>query len=255
MLVTLQALLPVGLLIALGFGLRRSGFMPAESWGSIERLVYFVLFLSLLFVELAATSFGGQPLAALVVTLLGTQVAMGGLASGVRLELQLPGPTYTSVLQGVVRWNSYVVLSLIPPLFGDAGLPLGAVTIAVLVPAANLMSVAALARHGTARGGLAVLTRALLTNPLLIACVLGIAWNLSGLALPTTLDELLRMLGRATLALGLLAVGAGLQSAATVKRPGLLLAVCAIKLIIMPLLAYGLGKLMGLIPAQRSSNL
>jgi predicted permease len=220
--------------------------MPGASWAPIERLVYFVLFPSLLFTELAAASFGDQPLAALIATLLGTQLAVASLASGLRRSLALPGPTYTSVLQGVVRWNSYVALSLIPPLFGAAGLPLGAVAIAVLVPAANLLSVAALARYGTARGGLAMLPRALATNPLLVACAMGIAWNMTGLTLPATVSETLRMLGRTTLPLGLLAVGAGLQATAAVKRPSLLVAVSAIKLLVMPVFAYGLGRLLGL---------
>jgi predicted permease len=241
-----NALLPVILVIGLGYGLRRSGLMEAAGWAAVERLVYFLLFPALLFRELATAPFAGQPLGAMAATLLGTQVAMAAVAVGLRLIWRLPGPSYTSVLQGVVRWNSYVALSLIPPLFGAGALPLGAIAIALLVPVANLMSVAALARHGQGKGGLRTLPRAVATNPLILACLAGVAWNMAGLPLPLVASEPLRMLAQATIALGLLTVGAGLKLGAAVLRPGLLLATCMAKLLLMPLLAYALALALGL---------
>lgn len=246
----LDALAPVALVILLGYALRRSGFLPPPAWQPIERLVYYVLFPALLFGELARAPFAGQPLGAMAVTLLGAQLAMLGLAQLMRVGLGLPGPTYTSVLQGVVRWNSYVALSLIAPLFGREALPLGAIAIALLVPAANVLSVAALARHGDhadrGAGGTVTLLRALAANPLIVACAAGIAWNLAGPPLPPVVAESVGVLSRATLALGLLAVGAGLQLGAAVRRPSLLAAVCAAKLVLMPLLAYAIGVALGL---------
>ena len=242
----LEALLPVTVVIALGYGLRRSGIMDAAGWAAVERLVYYLLFPALLFRELATAPFAGQPLLAMATTLLGAQLIMAVVAIGLRLAWNLSGPSYTSVLQGVVRWNSYVALSLIPPLFGPAALPLGALAIALLVPVANLMSVTALARHGRGKGGLAMLPRAVATNPLILACLAGIAWNLSGLPLPPVLAEPLRMLAQATIALGLLTVGAGLRLGAAIRWPGLLLATAAAKLLVMPLSAYALAQLLGL---------
>jgi malonate transporter len=242
----LPALAPVAALIALGLALRRSGFMPPSAWPPLERLVYHVLFPALLFGELARAPFAGQPLGAMAATLLGAQLAGAALAGALRRPLRLPGPAYTSLLQGVVRWNSYVVLSLVPPLFGREALPLCAVAIALLVPAANVLSVAALARHGAGRGGPAVAARAVLTNPLILACAAGLAWNAAGLPVPAPLGETLATLARAAVALGLLAVGAGLEGGAALARPLPLLAACAGKLLALPLVAYALGSLLGL---------
>ena len=111
----LEALIPVTVVIALGYGLRRSGIMDAAGWAAVERLVYYLLFPALLFRELATAPFAGQPLLAMATTLLGAQLIMAVVAIGLRLTWSLSGPSYTSVLQGVVRWNSYVALSLIPP--------------------------------------------------------------------------------------------------------------------------------------------
>lgn len=243
----LTALASVALLIALGAVLRGSGFLPAEAWPPVDRLVYFVLFPPLLVVELATADLAGVPVLQLAATLLATQVLMAGVALAARAGFGLAGPAYTSVLQCLVRWNTYVALALAPQLFGREALPLIAVAVAVMVPTANLMSVAALARHGTApRTGPLAFARAVATNPLILACALGIALNLSGLGLPALVREPLTILGRATLALGLLTVGAGLRLGTMTDRPGLLLATTAAHLALKPAIGIALGLGLGL---------
>ena len=138
-------------------------------------------------------------------------------------------------VQCVVRWNTYVALALAPALFGPAAMPLVALAVAVMVPAANVMSVAALARHGRAgRTGPLAFARAVATNPLIVACLAGIAINLSGLGLPALAAKSLTILGRATLALGLLTVGAGLRPAMVAVGPLLILATTAAHLLLRP---------------------
>ena len=148
-----HALLPVAVLIGLGYLLRATGFLPEAAWAPIDRLVYFVLFPALLLNELAPADLAGVPVARMAVGLLATQLVMAVLARAARVRWQLDGPAYTSVLQCVVRWNTYVALALAPALFGPAAMPLVALAVAVMVPAANVMSVAALARPGRAGPG------------------------------------------------------------------------------------------------------
>lgn len=241
------ALLVVALVIGLGAVLRRTAVLEPAGWTGIERLVYFVCFPSLLFVELARADLAGLPVLAFGGTLVATQLVMAGLASAARRLFRLPGPTYTSVLQGVVRWNSYVALALAPSLHGPLGAALAALAVAVMTPAANLLSVVALARHGRAeRLGVGGTLRALLTNPLLLAPAAGVAANLAGLELPRLVAEPLRLLGQATLPLGLLAVGAALRLEAVAGRPLLLAGATLGKLLVMPAVATGIGLLAGL---------
>jgi malonate transporter len=243
------ALAPVAILIGLGFGLRLVGFLTPAGWAAVERLVYFALFPPLLFLELARADLAGQPVLAFGGTLLATQLLMAAGVAAARPRLGLPGPAYTSVLQCVVRWNSYVALAAAPALFGAAGGPLVAIAIAFMVPAANLISVTALARHGGGtRPGITATLRAILGNPLILACIAGSGVNASGLALPPLVSEPLSILSRATLALGLLAVGAGLTPRAALRRPLIVLGTTIAKLVAKPLLAIGIGTLMGLDP-------
>lgn len=243
----LDALAPVALLVGLGYLLRASGFMPEASWAPIDRLVYYLLFPCLLFGELARADLGGVPVARVGACLLAVQLAMTVLAIGLRPILRLDGPAFTSVVQCVVRWNSYVGLALAPALVGPEGVPLAAVAVAVMVPSSNLISVAALARHGAAaRPGVLAFVRAAITNPLIVATLLGALVNLIGLRLPTLVLEPVSIAGRAALALGLLTVGAGLRPRIMVTRPLVVLTVTTAQLLVKPILAVAAALLLGL---------
>jgi predicted permease len=243
----LDALIAVTFLIALGAALRASGFMPEPAWVPIDRLVYYLFFPSLLVTELASAELTGLPVLGVATALLLTQLAMSLVAQAIRRLWRTSGPSYTSVLQCLVRWNTYVALALAPLLFGPAAVPLIALAIAIMVPVANVMSVVALARHGTAGwSGPLALARTVATNPLIVACILGVAVNLSGITLPALLREPLTIMSRATLALGLLTVGAGLRPAAVANQPATILATSAAHLLLKPALAIGLASLMGL---------
>lgn len=235
------------MMIGLGYALRASRFMPESAWAPIDRLIYFVLFPALLVRELAQADLAGLPVARMAMVLVTTQALM---ALGARLlcrRLALVGPTYTSVLQCVVRWNTYIALALAPSVVPPDATPLVAVTVAIMVPVANLMSVIALARHGSAGpiGALSLL-RAVATNPLILACLAGVALNLSDVRLPEALAKLLALLGQATLALGLLTVGAGLRPAHALGRLGLVGLTTAAHLLLRPALGVGLALLLGL---------
>lgn len=244
---SILALAPVAILIAFGHLLARSRFIAEPGWAAMERLLYFVCFPALLFVELARADFAGQPVLSFGGTLLVTQLALAAVVWRLRRPLRMPGPSYTSVMQCVVRWNSYVALAMAPLLFGRQAAPLAAIAVAIMVPVANLVSVAALARHGSGRApGMLPTLKALLTNPLILACVAGILVHLAGTGLPVLVAEPLSMLGRATLALGLLVVGAALRPAAMLTRPLWTLLAASGKLLAKPLLALAIGLAVGL---------
>ncbi len=110
----------------------------------------------------------------------------------------------------------------------------------MLVPVVNLAAVGMPARRGD--GGL---LRALARNPLVLACAAGLAWGASGTSLPELASRVLGNLGGASLALGLLPVGAALK----IEGGGLPLAAAywtALKLIALPACALAAGCFFGL---------
>ena len=141
--------------------------------------------------------------------------------------------------------STFIALALADRLAGPSGLLLIAVLIGVCVPLFNVAAVWPMARHAQRN-----LAGELLRNPLIIATVTGLAANLLGLTIPFWLEPTLTRIGAASIALGLMAAGAGLQFAHLAQSRTLTVSLLSIKHLLMPLLAFGLGKVMGLSPVQ-----
>jgi malonate transporter len=89
------------------------------------------------------------------------------------------------------------------------------------------------------------LMRAMLSNPILVACMLGLALNLLRVPrLPGVFDTL-ELIGSAALPLGLIVAGAGLSFAEVARRRWTIAGVTAVKLGVMPPLMWGLCVLFG----------
>ena len=236
--VIVDALGPIFLLVLIGGLFRRINLPGGDFWLRAERLTYFVFFPALLIRSLAGAEFAdlnpGRVLLATTALLAGVAflllLASRGLASS--------GPGFTSVFQGSIRFNSYVGFAAAGELWGDAGLAQAALVVACMVPLVNLLCISMFALKVQRSIPLA---KQIALNPLIVACLVGIALNLTGIGVPGWSDPILEILSRPALPLGLLAIGVGLSwsdlragvapviSSSILKLvvlPGLALAVC-----------------------------
>ncbi|TWT47542.1 AEC family transporter [Botrimarina hoheduenensis] len=240
-------LAPVFVLILLGATLNRWGFPGAGFWGPAEQLTYYVLFPALILTTLSEadlSQLAWKPLAVGLAAAI-TAITAVTLVTGTLTGCQ--GPKISSLVQGAIRMNTYVGLAVASWGFGAAGLAYAAVSIAIIVPLVNTLCVAVLAIYAepTVGGSSSGLVRGLCSNPLILACIAGITLNASGYAIPPIADEVTRVLGRAALPLGLLAVGAALRAEAF-RRLGWPEALAsAAKLLVLPALASALLLLLG----------
>jgi predicted permease len=102
-----------------------------------------------------------------------------------------------------------------------------------------------MARHSQRHFG-----RELLTNPLILATLSGLLANLLGFRIPASLDPAVSRIGAASLALGLMAAGAGMQFSSLARAKLLGLCLIAIKHLLLPLIAFGLTRLLQMEPDQ-----
>lgn len=241
----LLALLPVVLLTALGFGLRRRRFLAESFWPQAERLGYFVLLPSLFFHSLATARVEGVPVGALALTLILSTVIVATLVIALRPLIRVDGPAFTSVFQGSVRFNNYVGVTLAAGLFGAKGIALAAICNAAIVPTVNILCVLVFARHGAARLTPRGIARQLATNPLIVSSLGGMAFQLLGWGIPVGLEPAMRTLGAASLPIGLLCVGAALDFSGARTWIGPVVSASAMKFLAMPaatvMVAMGLG--------------
>ena len=159
-----------------------------------------------------------------------------------------------SVFQCGYRFNSFIGLAAAGLLFGDAGIATMGLIVGADVPLANLASVWMLARHGQVGLG-----RELIRNPLILATLTGFLLNLSGLEPPAPLLALLWRLADASIALGLITVGAALRLHHVPGVQGVAFWFLTVKLLALPVLALVVGACLGLsgltdLPAEASAN-
>ncbi|MBR9971931.1 AEC family transporter [Magnetospirillum sp. J10] len=252
MLTILTAIIPNFLLIMLGWGMRSRHWLDISFWGQAERLTYYLLLPALLITNLAEARLDGLPVAAIAAAQgLAILAVLGLIALPLRRfwpRLATDGPAFTSLIQGSVRPNTYIAFAVAAALWGPSGVTVAAVSAALVVPLVNLLCVTALIQwgQGDGRRGFGPTLAAIVKNPLILACLLGAALNLSGIGLPPMIGPMLKIMAQASLALGLLCVGAGLDLGA-IRGAGMVVATTlTIKLLALPSAVAGLGWLFGL---------
>lgn len=238
---TALLLLPDFALILLGVAIRRWMHLGDHFWTGVEKLVYFILFPALLINAIIKTRLDLGAALPLLATAFAAMA--GGMLLGIvpKLFTRMPALTYASMFQCAYRFNSYIALAVAGMLFGAPGIATMGLIVGAAVPLANLVSVWMLARHGESG-----LWREVARNPLIWGTATGFLLNLAGFVPPAPLQAFLGRLADASIALGLIAVGAALRLDGV--GGGKLFAgwLVVVKLFALPLIAIGVGSLLGL---------
>jgi len=254
MAIVIAALLPVFLLIVLGFALKRSLMRLETQWHGLERLTYYVLFPALLIETLVKADLTKVPVAGVGGALLLSALVMSLLCLALRpllARMDVDGPAFTSVFQGATRWQTYVALAVSGNLFGDIGLALASVAMVAIIPLVNVFSVAVLAHYAsTEKQSIRSIVMTVVRNPLIWACAIGLALNVLHVPLPKIWHEVADALGRSSLAIGLLVTGAGLHLEGLFRPSAVAAFGVFLKLILMPALAVTLALWFGLTGAN-----
>jgi len=244
-----QLLFPDFSLILIGYLVCRFTPLNRPVWTQVEQLVYFLFFPVLLFQSILKSPQDIGTAGNLVGA--GWALGLGGIALAYSvpywpgLKGHFAARQHAGSAQVAFRFNSFIGLALADKLAGAQGLAVMALLIGVIVPLMNVGAVWPMARHGQ-RG----FVRELVRNPLIIATASGLIANLAGLRIPDWLEPSVSRIGGASLALGLMAAGAGMQLGALNHAKLLGVALLSIKHLLMPLLALGLTQAFGLNPVQ-----
>ena len=233
-------LIPDFALILFGFFLNRVTDWGRGFWGGLEKLIYYVLFPALLFNSIAKTQIdfvAAAPALKTAVVIVIVGIVLAWLAKPLFRPTE---KTFASGFQTAFRFNSYIGLAIAGRLHGEAGIAAFGIIIGLVVPMCNVASVWALTRHNNAS-----LWKELVRNPLILATVGGVLYSLSGLPLPEVAQMLISRMGAASLACGLLCVGAALELKSVGKNAGLISYFTAVKLIAMPVAAIVTARALG----------
>jgi len=242
MLLVISALLPVFMVIVLGYFLRQRAVLDASAWRGLENLCYFVLFPVLLVKTLAVADLGSAEIVRFSAALLFAILVMSSLLllayPLLHRYFHVSPASFTSLVQGATRWHGFIALSIVGLLLGDEGVAYMAVTMAIIIPLLNIINVMVLAHYGDAEGDLSRVFIKLLQNPFILACALGAVLNISGLGLTPLLYNAADIIGSGALGIGLLTVGAGIHLSGIRDHRGLVVFGALLRLLGMPALMF-----------------
>lgn len=231
--------LPIFLIILLGKITQLKFVRDAAVWNGINSIVYWVLFPCFLFYKTSTIDLKIVNLPDFSAALLGgfAVAVAAGYLFGKLCHIKVPA--LTSVIQGAGRHNTFIALAVVAQLLGESGTTIGTIATAVLVPFSNIVMVVSMSvlLNGGSEKKVNIALE-IMKNPIIVSIALGLAINYMGWDQDPVLYELTGILGRATLPVVLLCIGAGLQFSGLRNQVKPCFIACAAKMALFPAVTY-----------------
>ncbi|MDJ0622906.1 MAG: AEC family transporter [Desulfocapsaceae bacterium] len=243
----LNIVVPVFLVIGLGYGIKWTFLINDEFLFALNRLAYYLALPSLLFYKIATADFTASFNISLVIGLGATVFLTFVLSYAFSAAKACSATVRGTFSQCAFRGNlAYVGLAIVFNAYGEPGLAIAGVVLGFIVPTLNFFSIVALLLpHRESRLHLMVFVRQIVFNPLIVASFLGIGWSFLGLPVPLIMDRALHIVTGMALPLALLSIGASFSLRKL--RGDLTIAFLAsgFKLLIMPIIGALILYLLG----------
>ena len=238
MIAVFNALLPVFLLVLIGAVFRKWEFPSLNFWVAADKVTYYIFLPALIVEKLSSINITWQDFYNSTWVLIIAVLAVVLLLVILQFFWKSRGSQFTSVFQGSIRPNTYVALALGAAFYGAQGLALTAVILAGIIPLVNVLSVTAFSLYIPKTENSKSVLRELVTNPLVLACAIGLLLSAIELELPVVLVDTLGILASAALPMGLISVGFGLKFKGNRTQLIPLVIASTAKLIILPAITY-----------------
>ena len=246
LMISANAVLPMCLVMALGYGTRRLGRLRREEISTINKIAFRIILPCLLYYNIYCSDLSGSFDPLLMAYAVGGVLLTFGLALGYTLLTEKLPERRGVLIQGMFRSN-YVIMGIpvATALLGADQLGTVSILIAVIVPLFNMLAVVVLeVFRGQKPKPLHILGQ-IAKNPLVIGSVLGILTLVAGIRLPHILEQTIQSVSAIASPLQLFLLGAFFQFSGLKTYRRELVTVSIAKLIVSPGQFQGLGALLG----------
>jgi len=252
----LEVILPVFIVIGVGYGAARLGYFSDEAMDAIMRFAQSVAIPAMLFLAIARLDLSQEFDGALIFSFYASALTCFTVGLfGARLLFRRPWQDSIAIgFCGLFSNSVLLGLPITERAFGADALEANFVIVALHAPFCYAvgMTVMELVR-AQGQGVLAkikAILRSIFRNALIIAILIGFAVNMSGLTLPGVGIDALELVARAGLPAALFALGGVLYRYRPEGDAATIAMVCVISLLVQPALTWGLGSITGLTTEQ-----
>ena len=237
-----SSLIPIFALIIFGYLFKKISFPSHDFWPMADKLTYYILMPSLLILTLSQAKFENNSFELILSSTLAIFLTLLTLVIFNKFN-QTNSSSFTSVVQGGIRFNTYVFLALSGSIFGSEGLVIAAIIISFAIPILNIFCISIFAIYSdNQKINILFILKSIFKNPLIIASIIGVLINILGFQMPLSLENFLKILSAAALPLGLLSIGYALvlKDIKSAKKD-MLVSIIA-KFIVLPAFIFFISK-------------
>lgn len=244
--VAVNVVLPMAMMMGVGVIMRLTRVTDRATMKKVDTIIFKVLMSVLMFYNIYNTDLSNLLSAGYIVYGISGLLILFLIALFLVPRFVRPAATAASFGQAIVRAN-YILfgVAVAQNLYGEGNVGILMLMGAVAVPMFNILSTVILEYGRSDKTNPLKMVKSVLTNPNVLAAILGVAVNLSGIKLPEMIVDVISDIGGLASPLSFLSLGVSLNIAA-VKRNGKLLSVGVLaRLVLIPAVmlipAYFLG--------------
>jgi hypothetical protein len=244
----LQSLFPVFALIALGVLLKHFNLTNDAFLKTSDKLIYFIFFPMMLFWKIGGAASSAAIDWNFCAAAVGASLVVY-ILSTFFIKFKVTPYQAGSFSQSCYRFNTYIGMAVVMNALGEEGVRRFGVLVGFTIPLVNLLAISTLiwfsAGQFTTRRRVRFTLKALVSNPLILACFAGIAFSQAKWSFPVFLNNTFQLTSLVTLPLALLSIGGVLTLKNLRGYFKLSLAASLFKLLILPVSGYFFLKLFG----------
>lgn len=245
--VCFNAVLPIFLIMALGYIAQRIGAIKRESVPSLNKLIFRFFMPVMLFNNIYTSDVSTVVQPRLLAFAAVAVLCVYGLSLGFVLLTEKEKERQSVMVQGLYRSNFVIIgLPLASALVEGADLGGVVLLIAVVVPTFNVLAVITLESMNGRRPSIRRLLLDIAKNPLIVGTVVGILFLFTGIRLPAVIESTVSQISAVTNPLLLFLLGAFFKFDGILRYAKELVTVCLGRLVVIPALALTAAMLVGI---------
>lgn len=241
-----NAVLPMFLYIVIGAAIKRLGMMSREENTRFNRILFTFFYPVLLFDNIYNAKLADLIDVRLICFALAFITVSVCIITVVIVRIEKDNAARGAMIQAIYRSNFVLMgIMVVNSIFGEAGLPVAAMMVTVVVPFFNFIAVIILEHFRGGKADVGTVAINILKNPLIIGALTGTVFSLAGIGLPGIIDDVLDGMSSATLPIALIMLGVSFDpSVITARRKSILICVIG-RLIAVPVIGLPLAAATG----------
>ena len=244
LLVTMDIMLPLLLMLAIGWMLGRVGMIPDNVASRMNQLVFRVFLPVLLFNNIRTLNIDEAPGLGFAAYCFFGVLIIFLLAWFIVPRFEHDPRKVGVMVQGIFRSNFAILgVALMTAMYGQSGNAAVTLGLPLVVPLNNILAVVALSSDG--KTDLRALVKNVVTNPLIIAAALGGVMLLLKPPVPAVVDNVCNQLANLASPVSLLVLGASLKWQGVKDNKQQLIWTVLLKQLVIPVVMVGLAALLG----------